>query len=155
MTLTRLPTIICMKKGVAEKRLRPKLRFYFSNRNRHLAEWRVLLYTVTVIVYPKIWKVNVIGIAAPPFRECDGTAFLRLATPYPCGRVYSTKTDDICQSKEKGQEGRPLDVPCEKPNRFNGFWRIQAGRRGRQPLHRIKSPLRKRLPGRIVCDLPA
>ncbi len=39
------------RKGVAEKRLRPKLRFYFSNRNRHLAEWRFLLFTVTVIVY--------------------------------------------------------------------------------------------------------
>ena len=32
-----------------------------------------------------------------PFRRCDGTAFCRLATPYPCGQQYSTEDDKICQ----------------------------------------------------------
>ena len=50
-------------------------------RNRHLAEWRFLLFTVIVIVYPKLWNVNVIGIETPPFGWCSGTAFFRLAMP--------------------------------------------------------------------------
>ena len=39
------------------------------NRDRHLAEWRSLLFTVIVTVNPKIWNVNVIGIATPPFGD--------------------------------------------------------------------------------------
>jgi hypothetical protein len=101
-----------MKKGVAEKRLRPKLRFYFSNRNRHLAEWRFLLFTVTVIVYPKIWKVNVIGIAAPPFRECDGTAFLRLATPALAGDFIVQSLTGFVNQKRR----------CERDSFFPGIF---------------------------------
>ena len=33
-----------------------------------------MLFTVIVTVSPKTWKVNVIGIASPPFREVWPTA---------------------------------------------------------------------------------
>ena len=45
------------------------------------------------------------------FRRCDGTAFLRLATPYPYGRHYSIKTDDICQSKKTENQERSYSPP--------------------------------------------
>ena len=50
-----------------QKRLRP-LRLLVYTRNRHLAEWRFLLFTLIVIVYPKICNVTVIGIEHTPFR---------------------------------------------------------------------------------------
>ena len=56
-------------------------RFLFWLRNRHLAEWRFLLFTVTVTVYPKIWNVNVIGITSPPSGGVAEPPFFTLATP--------------------------------------------------------------------------
>ena len=61
------------RKGYCDKRLTP---FYEVNnlgnpKNRHLPGWRFLLFTVIVTVSPKTWKVNVIGIASPPFGKCD------------------------------------------------------------------------------------
>lgn len=41
---------------------------YGSIRNRHLAEWRFLLFTLTVTVQNRTWKVNVIGMTITPFR---------------------------------------------------------------------------------------
>ena len=35
--------------------------------NRHLAEWRLSLLSVTVTVIPWIWNVKVMGICLPPF----------------------------------------------------------------------------------------
>ena len=79
-------------------RLRPmKVYTLFKHRDRHLAEWRSLLFTVIVIVYPKIWNVNVIGIETPPFGWCSGTAFFRLTTPYPFGQSNFTEYDNLCQ----------------------------------------------------------
>ena len=40
---------------------------YFNN--RHLAEWRLLHFTVTVMVRPNTWIVNVIGISITSFRR--------------------------------------------------------------------------------------
>ena len=53
MTMIQRPVIIRMEKGVAEKRLRPNI-VLSSLRDRHLAEWRSLLFTVIVTVNPKI-----------------------------------------------------------------------------------------------------
>ena len=40
---------------------------FYCSRNRHLAEWRFLLFTRIVTVQNRTWNVNVIGIATPPF----------------------------------------------------------------------------------------
>ena len=60
--------------------------------NRHLAEWRFLLFTVTVIVYPRIWKVNVIGMATPPFGDVTEPPFsLGNALPLRAGLFYKMR----------------------------------------------------------------
>ena len=40
-----------------------------KTRNRHLAEWRFRPLMRIVIVNPRIWKVNVIGIGTPPLQR--------------------------------------------------------------------------------------
>ena len=74
-----------VQKGAAEKRLRPTT-VLVCTRNRHCAEWRFLRFTVTVTVYPKIWNVNVIGIATPPFGDVAEPPFFTLATPALAGK---------------------------------------------------------------------
>ena len=98
-----------VQKGVAEKRLRPISSFY-QFRNRHLVEeWRFLLFTVSVIVYPKIWNVKVIGIATPPFGWCGGTAFFRLATPALAGKpILQNSTGLVNQNTMQRQRRKQL-----------------------------------------------
>ena len=75
MTRRGLDAIISIEKGVAEKRLRPKISLLYE-RTRHLVEeWRFLLFTVTVIVYVHTWKVKVIGITTPPFGDVTEPPF--------------------------------------------------------------------------------
>ena len=38
----------------------------YAQDSRHLAEWRLSLFTRTVTVKPKTWNVKVIGICSPP-----------------------------------------------------------------------------------------
>ena len=46
--------IVNIEKDIADKRL-VQISFYaLSIRNRHLAEWRFLLFTVIVIVHPRM-----------------------------------------------------------------------------------------------------
>ena len=46
-----------------------KVNSFLWNRNRHLAEWRFLLFTQIVVVILPIWNVSVIGICSPPLRS--------------------------------------------------------------------------------------
>ena len=67
MTTEPVPAIIAIEKGVA-KSGSAQMRLLVYTRNRHLAEWRFLLFIRIVNVYPKIWNVTVIGIEHTPFR---------------------------------------------------------------------------------------
>ena len=59
------------EKSTADKRLARVKQFYILYRNRHLAEWRFLLFTVIVMVKLPICTVKVIGICSPPLRRCS------------------------------------------------------------------------------------
>ena len=46
-----------------------KMVFLFFHRNRHLAEWRFLLFTVIVMVKLPICTVKVMGMVLTSFKE--------------------------------------------------------------------------------------
>ena len=57
------------RKGAATSGL-PFARSGYQFRNRHLPEWRFLLFTLIVIVQFRTWNVNVIGMTSPPSGWC-------------------------------------------------------------------------------------
>ena len=67
--------IINMKRALPISGLLRELDFYMD-RNRHLAEWRFLRFTVSVKVNSPICTVKVIGTMLTPFQECS-------RPPYP------------------------------------------------------------------------
>lgn len=142
-------------KGVAKKRLRPFGILSYTLGNRHLAEWRFLLFTRIVTVQNRTWKVNVIGMSTPPFGKCRGTAFFHLGNACPYGRLYSTGFAAKCQFKAFGRRvdgltRRPV-FTCSAPARRRRQRRRRrrrgpgadrgggGSRRGREPC-RAPSP---------------
>lgn len=77
----------------------------YGTRSRHLAEWRLLLFTVIVMVIEPTWNVNVMGIASTPFIRSVADRLIRIMAilfPAPVGVIYNAnKKDGICQYKVK------------------------------------------------------
>ena len=83
---------------------RPRLRLWKrkKSRNRHLAEWRFRPLMRIVIVNPRIWKVNVIGIGTPPFTEDSGEN-----RPSLCWRPWGSKEPYIFYQTNRNLSTKP------------------------------------------------
>ena len=69
------------------------MKFLIDTRTRHLAEWRVLLFTVIVTVTKNTWNVKVIGINITSLRKCAESAY-RLVLPF----LHSIEADWLYQN---------------------------------------------------------
>ena len=79
------------EKSTADKRLAQVNVSGKTHRNRHLAEWRFLLFTVSVMVNLPICTVNVIGICSPPLGDvANRLSLMAMLFPAPIwGWFYS------------------------------------------------------------------
>ena len=77
------------RKGRCDKRF-AQFRFTsYYGRNRHLAEWRFLLFTLIVTVHFRTWNVNVIGMTITPSWVVWQTACRCAAPGAPPGAPWS------------------------------------------------------------------